>query len=112
MMRNVNVATTDPAPSVVEAYIAREMANFALENSKLLMHQITVHINSGGSMEVKMANIPSIGEEIALVQGSGRDQVYRVRNIRHNAYSNHTNLKSPPKATITIWCERVQTSSF
>jgi hypothetical protein len=112
MMRNVNVAITDPAPSVVEAYIAREMANFALENSKLIMHQITVRTNPGGSMEVKMANIPSIGEEILLVQASGREQVYRVRNVRHNAYPNHTNLKSAPKANITIWCERVQTSSL
>jgi hypothetical protein len=106
-MKNTTSINPDPNPQMIEAYLAREMANFALENAKLMMHEVTIRTNPGGTVNFQMATIPSIGEEIAVSHGNGREQVYRVVNVRHNAYASNSNLKYAAKA-VTIWGELVQ----
>lgn len=94
-------------PRLIEAYLAKEIAKAAPENSKLPVHQITVFTNSGVASNFHSLTIPLVGDEITIHNPSGREQTYKVAKIRHSAYFSATNLQSGSNSSAIIWCELV-----
>ena len=95
-------------PKLIEAALAREMAQFESKSDRSKVHQITMCIGYNTWMHFQMTTIPCLGDEIALFHQGGREQVYTVAKIRHNAYASSQEREISRKSTVVVWLELVK----
>ncbi len=70
------------------------------------MPQITIVFTSGGFNRFLMEEIPRVGEEVAVVQGNGEEEVYRITKVRHRAYRSKINEYAHESAAM-VWGELI-----
>jgi hypothetical protein len=110
---SLNSASRDDAsfnridPKLIEAYLTGELAKLELLNRKPIIYQITICVNSNSSVNFQMSTIPHLGEEVTVLQQNGKEQVYKVIKIRHNAYGSDKQLQQSSKSAAVIWGELI-----
>jgi hypothetical protein len=94
-------------PRLIEAYLAREMAKVESENCKLPVHQITIFADRTIASNFQTLTVPLVGDEIAIHNRNGIEQIYRVTKIRHSAYLSTAKLQRPSNISAVVWCELI-----
>jgi hypothetical protein len=99
-------------PKLIEAFLTKEIAKVDPKKNKSTSastsHQITIFADRDIAGNFQMMTIPLVGDEIAIHNRNGREQVYKVVKVRHSAYFSTTKLDDSASSNVVVWCELVQ----